>query len=251
MTMLDQWCSPPYAHPALLDDEIHVWRASLDAPAADVEALACTLSADEQARAQRLCFGRDQRRFVVGRGLLRTILGRYLLVAPHAVEFCYGANGKPALAALPDGEEWQFNVSHSHGLVLVGVTRRRQIGVDIERVRAVATMMEIAQRICSPRERAMLAACPPSEKHAAFFRCWTGKEAYVKAIGDGLAQPLDQIEIAPAAEGPRIRLLIDEPRQPDVRWSLQELDAAPGYMAALVAEGARTRVHCWQWPQWM
>ena len=249
MTMLDQWCSPPYAHPALLDDEIHVWRASLDAPAADVEALACTLSADEQARAQRLCFGRDQRRFVVGRGLLRTILGRYLHVDPLAVRFCYGANGKPALAALPNGNEWQFNVSHSHGLVLVGVTRRRQLGVDVERMRAVANMMEIAQRICSPRERALLAACPPNDRHAAFFRCWTGKEAYVKAIGDGLAQPLDQIEVTWAAEAPRIRLYNDERPQPTVRWSLWELDPAPGYMAALVAEGPPAWVRCWQWPQ--
>ena len=250
MTMFDQWCSPPHAHPALLHDEIHVWRASLAAPAADVDALACTLSADEQARAQRLCFARDQRRFVVGRGLLRTILGRYLHVDPHAVRFCYGANGKPALAATRDDEAWQFNVSHSHGLVLVGVTRRRQIGVDLERVRAVANMMEIAQRICSPRERAVLAACPPNEKHTTFFRYWTGKEAYVKAVGDGLVQPLDQIAIVPAAEGTRIRLHTDERPQPIVRWSLRELDAAPGYMAALVVEGQADNVYGWQWPHW-
>jgi 4'-phosphopantetheinyl transferase len=214
-----------------------------------MEALACTLSTDEQARAQRLCFARDQWRFVVGRGLLRTILGRYFLVDPHAVQFCYGANGKPALAATRDDEAWQFNVAHSHGLVLVGVTRRRQIGVDIERVRAVASMMEIAQRICSPRERAILVACPPNEKHAAFFRCWTGKEAYVKAVGDGLVQPLHQIEIVWAADGPRIRVHPDEHPQPTIGWSLQELDAAPGYMAAVVAQGVPARVRCWQWPQ--
>lgn len=251
MTMLDPWCSPSQLHPALLPNETHVWRASLAAPAADVEALAGTLSADEQARAQRLCFGRDQRRFVVGRGLLRTILGRYVHVDPAVLRFCYGSNGKPALAAMPDGKQWQFNVSHSHGLMLVAVTRRRQIGVDIERVRAVTNMAQIAQRICSPRERAILAACPPNEKHAAFFRCWTGKEAYVKAVGDGLVQPLDQVEVVPAAEGSRIHVHNNERPQPDVCWSLQALDAAPGYMAALVAQGPPARVRCWQWPHWL
>jgi 4'-phosphopantetheinyl transferase len=246
--MVDQWCSPPHPLPALLHDEIHVWRASLHAPAAEVDALAGTLSMDEQARAQQLCFARDQRRFVVGRGLLRTILGRYLHVDPHALRFCYGANGKPALAAMPDGEEWQFNVSHSHGLVLVAVTRCRQIGVDLERVRAVANMMEIAQRICSPRERAMLVACSPNEKRAAFFRCWTGKEAYVKATGAGLAQPLHQIEVA-AWAGAR-RLCIAGPVAGTVRWSLQNINPAPGYVAALVVEGQAGSLYGWQWPHW-
>lgn len=244
MTELDRWQSAPHDLEAVANGEIHVWRAWLDLPAPALAPLLATLLPDERRKAARLCFTRDQQRFVAGRGLLRTILGCYTGMAPEQIRFCYGANGKPALVPLQQGDGWQFNVSHSHNVLLIAVGRGRQIGVDVERVRFVHNMERIIRQICSPREQAVLHDLPPDERCAAFFRCWTGKEAYAKACGDGLALPLAQIDVAPAREARSLRIGGSNNHG---CWSLLPLAPTPGYEAALVTEGDGVRVRCWQW----
>lgn len=232
-----------------MDNEIHVWRASLDAPAASVASLARTLAPDEQARASRFSFARDQRRFVVGRGLLRRILGRYLNMEPAQIQFCYSPGGKPELAAAPDVMDWRFNVSHSQGLVVIGITRGRQIGIDIEHVRPLANLGQLRQRICSPREQTMLRALPPGEQSTTVLRCWTHKEAYVKACGSGLDQPVTEIEVLPTAGETVRRLLVAG--NLSRRWQVWEFAPAWGYVGTLVADGAPAHISWWQWPEWL
>jgi len=233
---------------ALSTCQVHAWRASLDWPGIDVERLSRLLSLDERIRAERFYFERDRKRFVVGRGILRGILGCYLGIEPSCVQFSYGAYGKPALAAASVGETLHFNVSHSDALALYAVTRGREIGVDVERVRPLADADSIAERYFSARENAVFRALPANEKLAAFFNCWTRKEAYAKACGEGLGAKLSTIEVSLTPGQPARLLSINDDPQETSRWFLQELSAGPDYAAALVVEGDGWHLIDRQWP---
>jgi 4'-phosphopantetheinyl transferase len=238
---------PPPGVVALAGGEVHVWGAVLDQPPSQVLRLAHTLSADEHARADRYFFARDRQHYIVGRGLLRAILGRYLGSEPARLRFAYSSHGKPSLAEPSGGGILHFNVSHSKGLGLYAVARDRQIGVDLERVRPLPDAAQLAERFFSPREYAALRALPAHMRHEAFFNCWTRKEAYVKARGEGLSLPLDQFDVS-LARGKPARLLCNEREPRDViRWTLQELTPAPGYAAALAVQGYGWQSRCWQW----
>jgi 4'-phosphopantetheinyl transferase len=251
MMALDLLWGPPPADLALSSDDVHVWRASLDQPAWRLERLAQMLSADERAKAERFYFERDRKRFIVSQGLLRTILSRYLTIEPNQLQFCYGRRGKPALAQMFGGGTLRFNMSHSHGLALYAIARDRKIGVDLERIRPILDAEQIAERFFSAQENAIFCVLPPSQKLKAFFNCWTRKEAYLKATGDGLARPLDQFNVS-LAPGESARLLhVEGDPQEAARWSLQALTPAPGYVAALAVEGHGWRLACWQWPEYM
>jgi 4'-phosphopantetheinyl transferase len=247
MTSLEYPWRPPPAALTLSNAEVHVWRASLDPAASCVEHLQRTLSADERHRAARFHFPRDRRRFIVARGVLRDILGRYLGVPPSALGFRYNAYGKPALAGVADEEGLRFNVSHSDETALFAVTCGREVGVDIEHLRTAIACEDIAERFFSARERASLRALPAEVKHRAFFNCWTRKEAYIKAHGEGLSLPLDQFDVS-LAPGEPVALLAtrSDPREA-LRWSLQALTPGPGYVAAVAVEGQDWRLTCWQW----
>jgi 4'-phosphopantetheinyl transferase len=225
-------------------DEVHVWHATLSQTPSQIESFLHSLAADEQARAERFYFERDREHFVVARGVLRAILGGYLNRAPECVSFRYGSHGKPALAGEPDADAIRFSVSHSHGIALYAVTRGREVGIDLERIRFDLEVVEIAERFFSRREAAMLRTLPTAAQRQAFFRCWTRKEAYVKARGEGLSVPLDQFDLSPAPAVPGTK---GDPSETPP-WSLQELTPAPGYVAALAVEGHGCRLSCWQWP---
>jgi 4'-phosphopantetheinyl transferase len=240
------WCLPP-SEMALSSAQVHVWRVSLEPDASGVEQLQRNLSADELQRAARFHFPRDRRRFIVARGALRDILGRYLGMPPSDLDFCYSSYGKPALAHAP-GEEWlRFNVSHSHELALVAVTRDREVGVDLEYLRSDIACEEIAAHFFSGSERASLRALPTEVKHQAFFNCWTRKEAYIKAHGEGLSLPLDQFDVSLAPGEPAALLATRHDPRDAWRWSLQALMPGPGYAAAVVVEGQGWHLTCWQW----
>lgn len=243
-----QWEEPP-ADLAISSDEIHVWRVSLDQPAACVQRLAQTLSTDERSKAERFRFERDRLHFIAGRGLLRTILGRYLGLEPGRLHFCYSAHGKPSLDQKgfqnPSGLALRFNLAHSQGLALYAVTRAQEIGVDLEYVRPIAEANQIAERFFSARERAVFRALPISQKQEAFFNCWTRKEAYLKVSGRGLDWPLDEIEVSLAPEEPARMLSIAGDLQKASRWFIQALTPAFGYVAAVAVEG-----HGWQFKYW-
>jgi 4'-phosphopantetheinyl transferase len=244
--------SPEWPVPAdtlSLDDEVHVWRAWLDVPTSQVESHLRTLSAEERARADRFCFQRDRRQFIVARGLLRSILGRYLGLAPDRLCFTCSLHEKPALTEAAGGPALRFNVSHSHRAALIAVTRERETGVDIESIRVEAADIEIARRCFSPREIAALEALPAHLRTDAFFRCWTRKEAYVKARGGGLSIPLDQFDVSLAPGEPAVLLQTRADPRDAGRWSLRDLDPGPGYAAALAVEGHAWPLKCWQWPE--
>lgn len=249
MSVLQQsilWGSPP-AGWALSSDDVHVFCACLDQPASRLQHLAQTLSADERLRAERFHFEQDRKHFIIGRGLLRTILGSYLDIEPSQLQFCYGSYGKPVLAETFGKGKLRFNLSHSQGLALYAITREREIGVDIEHVRPVPEAEQIADRFFCERESAVFRALPPSQKPKAFFNCWTRKEAYIKAIGDGLAWPLDQIEVSLAPGEPARLLSIAGDPSSAQRWEILELTPACSYVAALAVEGHNWRISCWQW----
>jgi 4'-phosphopantetheinyl transferase len=241
------WRAPPEAL-VLGGDEVHVWRATLDQTPSQIQGFLHNLAADEKWRAERFYFERDREYFIVARGVLRAILGGYLNRAPECLSFCYSPHGKPALAVESDADAIRFSVSHSHGVALYAVTRGREVGIDLERIRFDLEVAEIAERYFSRREVAMLRTLPTEAQRQAFFRCWTRKEAYLKARGEGLSLPLDQFDVSLAAGEPAAVLGTQQDPSEVSRWSLQELTAAPGYVAALAVEGHGWRLGCWQWP---
>jgi 4'-phosphopantetheinyl transferase len=233
---------------ALAEDEIHVWHVSLDRPPSDVRRLARMLSPDEQERARRYRGERLRERFIVGRGILRMLLSRYVGCPPGRLRFAYGARGKPALAPA-EGSDLRFNVSHSDGLALYAVARGREVGVDVERLRELPRAERIAERFFSTEETAALKAEPAERRVEAFFTCWTRKEAYIKARGDGLAHPLDQFAVSLVPGEPaRLWVAGDGDAREIARWSLDALPLAPGYVAALAARGRGWRLTTRSWP---
>jgi len=241
------WLAPPETL-ALGNDEVHVWRATLDQTPSQIQSFRHNLAADELARAERFHFEKDREHFIVARGVLRAILGRYLNRAPEGLSFCYSVHGKPALAGESGGDAIRFNVSHSHGIALYAVTRGREVGVDLERIRSNLAVAEIAERFFSRRDAAMLRTLSTEAQCEAFFRFWTRKEACLKARGEGLSSPLDQIDVLPAPGKPDAVPGAQPDSSEASRWSLQELVPAPGYVAALAVEGEGWRPACWQWP---
>lgn len=242
------WNLPP-KNIALGNDEVHVWRAALNLTASYVQRLRQTLSTDEQARAERFHFQTDREHFVVARGLLRSILAGYLDVAPGQLRFGYSPYGKPTLAGEFEKHGICFNLSHSGGLVLYAVTRGRELGIDLERIRPDFADERIAEQFFSPRETAALRALPTSMQHVAFFNCWTRKEAFIKARGEGLSLPLDQFEVSLVPGAPAALLKTGGDALEASRWVLQELIAGTGYAAALAVEGHGWRIKCWQWSE--
>lgn len=222
----------------LQTDEAQVWRIGLDPPPGRLAELDALLSAGERQRAERFAFPHLRRRFVVARGALRTILGRYLELTPEAIRFRYAPRGKPALAEPPESP-LRFNLSHSHELAVCAVTLGREVGVDVEWVeRAGLELERLAAAFFSPTERAVLAGLPESDRAVAFFDCWTRKEAYLKARGEGLAIPLAAFDVS-LAPGAPAALLAGRGLAADVgRWRLHPLELGPGYRAALAVEGS-------------
>jgi len=238
-----QWSLPPKS-PSLASDRVHVWRAYLDVPAARVESLQRTLAAEELRRAKRYRFQKDRDRFVVARGFLRAILSEYLRTEPSQLRFRYNAHGKPELL---DGQGLRFNMSHSDGLALYAICRDREIGIDLERIRPELPGQEIAERFFSPREVVSLRALPEGMQADAFFACWTRKEAYLKARGQGIVLGLDQFDVSLSPGEPAALLRVIGHPEEAARWSLQELRPAAGYIAAVAVEGHGWELRCWRW----
>ena len=242
------WRSPPKSL-NLRTDEVHVWRAALNRAAPQVQEFQRALSRDERERAERFHFRVDREHFIVSRGLLRTVLGRYLNAEPGELCFCYSPYGKPSLAGEFSRSLIKFNLSHSRGVALFAFTRGREIGVDVEFARPDLATDEIAERFFSPREVTMLRALPKAEWREAFFKCWTRKESYIKAVGKGLSLALDQFDVSLAPGEPAALLSTTYDPEEASRWRLEELQPGDGYEAALAAEGQDWSLQCCQWPE--
>jgi 4'-phosphopantetheinyl transferase len=207
------------------------------------------LSIDESARAQRFRFEKDRDRFIVGRGLLRNILGLYLDSRPESIQFMYGLHGKPGLVKEINPKKLCFNLAHSGDLILIGVTQDRMIGIDIERIQAILNVQQLVGQYFSPMEIAEYTTLSSERKLDAFYSCWTRKEAYVKARGEGLSIPLDQFSVSMIPGKSEIRMkFIDQEGKALPDWSVLSIDPdpAPGYVAALVASGDDWKVSLWR-----
>lgn len=242
----ETWEFPP-PHTVLTEADVHVWKSPLNPPMPLVRHLERILAPDERDRADRFVRLEHRNRFIVGRGVLRRILGGYLERDPDQLHFRYSPSGKPALSVASGVRAIRFNVSHTHDLALYAVTIGREIGVDVERIRADYGTKDLALRYFSEREVAALRALAPADRLEAFFTCWTRKEAYLKARGEGLSLPLDRFTVSLTPGQPAALLeVLDDPKE-TARWSLRQLFPGTGHVAALAVESCDWHLKCWQW----
>jgi 4'-phosphopantetheinyl transferase len=219
----------------LSSNDVHIWRARLDQPPDQAAFLATILSKDEQIKAGRFYYARDRSRFIVGRAILRILLSRYLALSPNNVGFIYKQCGKPILVEDINGIDLQFNLSHSSDLILYAFTRYRELGVDLEYQRFLPDMKELVSKHFSQAEYAKWSKMPTFQQEETFFLWWTRKEAFLKAKGDGLFQPLNSIEVFTEADV-EIRSGFGDGTSDEV-WSCVSLVPLPGYLASLVIPG--------------
>ena len=241
------WKFPP-EHVPLVENEVHVWRASLEAPLSTIYDLQSILSEEEVRRAMQFHFEKDRLHWIVAHGILRRLLGQYLDIDPHKVRFMINAYGKPFTVYPPHGSRLQFNLSHSADLALFAVAYDRRVGVDVEYMRASVNCEALAQYHFSANECAALLTLPAAVRQEAFFHCWSRKEAYVKARGEGLSIPLGQFDVSLAPGEPAALLESRENPQATEQWSLRALAPGGRYAGAVVVEGTGWQLSCWQWP---
>jgi len=232
--------------PNLGQSDVHIWMAWLDLAGSRTDNIAAALADDELERAGRFHFERDRNRYIAGRGLLRQILGRYLKQNPAQLLLIYGPNGKPELAGYESEQLLQFNLAHSDGLALYAVTRGRPIGIDVEKKRDLSDIDGLANRFFSTKEYSDWHSLAQEERLEAFFRCWTSKEAFIKAIGAGLSYPLDQFDVSLLPNEPDGISAIAGNTEEAKGWSVRSLQPAQDYAAAVVAPG-EWHLSCWRW----
>ena len=218
------------------DDAIEIVVVGLALEPAAVRASASLLSAAERERARRFAFGRDARRFIVRRARLRQLLGARLGVRPESVELVYGARGKPALANSALNSHLRFNQSRCDDLAVYALSSGREVGIDVEAIRPLPDADAIAARFFSRREHAAYRALEPCDQPLGFFQCWTRKEAFIKALGEGLSHPLGSFDVSLAPGAPAELLRVEPGPGVDRGWGLASFSPAPGFVAAVAAE---------------
>lgn len=226
--------------------DIHLWTAPLSADAAEAERMSEVLSPDERRRADAFRFPKHKSAFIVARALLRHILSWYVGRPAKGITFKYGTKGKPALDQ-PD-PTLHFNLAHSENRVVYAFSKAFELGVDIEFLRRLPDFESIARNFFSPGECAQLLGLPGDQQTQAFFNCWTRKEAYLKATGDGLMVPLNsfQVSLLPGEPAAFVKLAGD--RYPASQWSLFHLDFPDGYVGALAIPSPGCALHWWNFP---
>lgn len=232
------WDNAPHKL-SLTAKDIHIWRANLNLPNLELDKLKTSLSNDEIVRAERFYFEKHRQSFIASRGILRNILGRYLEVEPNQVNFDYEPKGKPFLLKESHDCELNFNVSHSQDLALYAIACGNQVGIDLEMIRPITDVEQLAQRFFSTQETNAIASLVSPHQEEMFFRYWTCKEAYLKATGDGLSS-LDQAEIIlKTGELPRLSHTSS--------WILQELLPGENYIGAVAFASGKRDLSFWQW----
>lgn len=220
------------------EQTVHVWAVPLDTPPPSSQVLETCLSSSELERAGRFRHIAGRQRFTISRSALRGILASYLTVAPAAVEFAAGPWGKPTLTGAAAAAGLHFNLSHSHELALVAVAWQRPVGVDIEHRRPLPGATRLAARFFSPPEQAAVASAADANEAAdTFLRCWTRKEAYIKALGVGVFHDLAGLAVTCLPkEPPALAWCRADPDAPQ-RWSLSAPDVGQDYIAAIATPG--------------
>ncbi len=232
---------------SFIADEVHVWLANLDLNDHVFDDLIRSLSPDEGRRADRYVYQKDRRDYISSRGILRNILGRYMHCEAADVTIDYSFDGKPTLGLSMQSAGLEFNLSHSSGYLAVAVTQGVKVGVDIERMRTIPDMDLIATHSFSQYEQNELSLLPSEEKSSGFFRCWTRKEAYLKATGNGLSIPLDSFDVSLEPDNPiRMRSNRFDPNEVS-RWSFFTFIPNQGFIGALVIESPQVRPYFRGW----
>lgn len=211
--------------------QVHLWVVRLEASEDNFARSLAWLSSDETARVKRFHFDKHRRAFALGRAALRSLLSTYLGIAPADVCFVYGPQGKPALA--DTSCTLRFNVSNSGNLAAYAFTAACEIGVDVEQHRALHDFESIARRFFSPEETADLMELPAAERNAAFFNCWSRKEAYIKAMGGGLSIPLDSFQVSLRTGAAPRMVSLGGSEEAASRWTLHEFTPGPDYAGAI------------------
>ena len=235
------WTAAPLALEAKRN-EIHIWRLNANDP--NVALLASNATEAEQSHAKRYRLPASRNEFIVARGFIRFVLGRYLSIPPGSVRIRAGQHGKPELAGDFHRDRLTFNLAHSAGVILVAITVGHQIGIDIEFLDSKVQFSEIARTIFSQTEQSWLSQLPDDQRQLNYFRCWTRKEAFVKALGEGLSDRIRQVEIVPAAVGLLARVAGIPAGD---RWMIKDLDAGDRFAAALAVSNRDCRVRLWDW----
>lgn len=236
----------PLQQPALSDNQVHVWCADLNLPDLELARLGTFLSDDEIARANKFRFVEHQKRFTAARGILRQLLANYLQISPCEVKFDYSDRGKPSLSGCHHNHHLQFNLSHSQNHALYGFTLNDLIGVDVEYIKDMPDAIKIAQRFFSTQEYELIKSTAIKEQERLFFTLWTAKEAYLKALGTGLAGSLDTVEIE--VNPTRLRMVAGS-KVTAGEWELYSCSPKNNYIGAIAikSDQPNPEISFWSW----
>jgi 4'-phosphopantetheinyl transferase len=226
---------------------VHVWHASLEQPAEVVRTLEAVLSEEERGRADRFRYQEHRRSFIVSRGILRNLLYRYTGIRADQIQFKYNLAGKPFLAAEEMVPEIHFNLSHAGNLVLYAFSWGLPVGIDVECIRPMEDMDRVAEMSFSTGEYARFQKIGKQDRLRAFYNCWTRKEAFIKAIGDGMSFPLQEFEVSLEPDRPAELLSIQGSVEKANHWAMHDLKTRDGYTAALVVQGKDHLISNKQW----
>jgi 4'-phosphopantetheinyl transferase len=225
---------------SLADGRIDVWPVHVAVQPCELAEFERYLDQKEVAKARLFRFEHLRQRYAVIHGLLRILLGRYLREHPTNLLFSTGPNGKPRLEPL---RRIQFNISHSDDIALFGFTTGCEIGVDVEKLRPVDDFVQIARRFFSPDETNEVMSTGPEDLRPAFFRCWTRKEAYLKAVGAGLQTPLDSFRVSINPPEPARLIHVNGSPEAAATWTLESIDSVPCCAAAVAYRSPRRKLH--------
>ncbi len=238
------WNNPP-VNLSCNDNAVHIWMTSVATLKDDIPLFTSLLKYNESSQAMRFVFEKDHDRFVVSRVVLRDILSRYLPVDPEAISFINNEYGKPFVDNKDNAENITFNLSHAGDLIVYGITKNREIGIDIEKITEMESLDDLIRQYFSETEQMYFKPLSPEKKKEAFFTCWTRKEAYIKAHGKGLSYPLDGFSVT---VDPRdtVSLLHDD--NDDIScWSLNEIIYSQEYAGAVAVKGHNINYHYYKW----
>ena len=229
----------------LSDEEVHIWRADLEVDECFQSSFLKLLSPDEKNRARKFRFAKDSRNFIAARGILRLLIGKYLEINPAEISFQYSKFGKPGIV---NNNSLQFNISHSQNIALFAFTKRFNIGIDVEFVNPDIEVKDIAANFFSKNEILNLLALAEEQQTLGFFNCWTRKEAFIKAVGEGLSFPLDKFEVSLEPDKPAKLLATDWEPEAVSKWSIYSMSPAANFVGSLAIEGFVDQVKFWNWP---
>ena len=227
-------------------NKVHIWRYYPEETNSQMETLQDTLSADELARSEKFHFEKDRKKFILTRGILRKLLGCYLNKNPQQIRFDYTSFGKPFLAIDSENSNISFNLTHSGEIVLYAISCNQELGIDVEQVRDHTDVMAIAKRFFSQREIGQMEKANEKNRTQLFFRYWTRKEAFVKALGKGVSFPMERLDVSLINKFLPIIKLPAENNE-TAYLNVKDLFPGDGYVAAIATEVNDPEISCWHY----